>query len=148
MLEKIIEIERHFQISISIPKEILHNDHEIIDYIFSIIHTGSFSGHWNSFNTKFEVDKDFKKKVEEMEDIVYMYQYFYTAEVELFGKNFSFEVKRELNSVRFEDLEHVKRKVREADIGDIIAINYIPDPAKENIFTDCFAKKVKPEDCN
>lgn len=147
-LEKIIEIERHFQISISIPKEILHNDHEIIDYIFSIIHTGSFSGHWNSFNTKFEVDEDFKKKVEEMEDVVYMYQYFYTAEVELFGNNFSFEVKRELNSVRFEDLEHVKRKVREADIGDIIAINYIPDPAKENIFTDCFAKKVKPEDCN
>lgn len=140
-LKKLIEIERYFKVSFAVPKEILRSDHEIIDYIFSIIHMGSFSGHWTSFNIKFEVDDEFKKTVENLEDIAYLYQYTYAVDVELFEKKFSFGVKRELHSVKFENLQHIKRKVRESDIGDIITINYIPDSTKDNTFTDCFAEE-------
>lgn len=141
LLKKLVEIERYFKNSFILPKEILRSDYEVIDYIFTLIHTGSFSGHWTSCKTKFEVDDEFKKTVENLEDIPYSYQYICTADVELFEKNFSFGVKRELHSVRFENLQHIKRKVKESDIGDIITINYIPDSKLDNTFTDCFLKK-------
>lgn len=140
-LEKIVTIEQHFRVNMVIPEEISIEDHQVIDYVYDIIHLGSFTGHWSDSSVVFEISDNFKERIAEMEDKVYKYTHNCMADVELFDQQLTFPIKRELKSARFKDLAKIKQKTEVLDIGDTITLNFIPDETiGDNAYIDTFAK--------
>ncbi len=140
-LEKITTIEHHFNLNLVIPREITIEDHQTLDHIYDIIHTGSFTGHWSGLNTVFVISEDLKEKIYEVSDTLYMFAYTCVANVELFNQEFSFPMKREFRAAKFKDLMRIKEKANVLDIGDTITIHLVPDEtAGYNTYIDSFAK--------
>lgn len=140
-LEQITTIERHFDLAFKIPQDIKIEDHQIINYVYSIIRDGSFTDNWSNFNTKFEISEDLKGKIAEMNDITFVFVYSGMVNVELFDQSFSFPMKRVLNAAKIKDLMRLKQKVEFLDNSDTLTITLIPDEtAGDNTYRDTFVE--------
>lgn len=135
-LEKIVTIEEYFKVQIEIPNEISVDDHKVIDHLCGLIQ-GSYTGHWDCFEFKFNVTDETKQRISELTDDNYLLVYSGEAVISLFDHTFQLPILRQIKSAKVKDLERIKAKATVLDIDDEIKISYIPaDKCGRGTYTD------------
>ncbi|MFI3214092.1 MAG: hypothetical protein R3Y24_12235 [Eubacteriales bacterium] len=144
LLKKVTAIEKFFQLIIAIPQDITIEDHKTINYVYQIIHDGSYSGKWSNFSLKFEFGDDLKFNIEEMNDTAYSFAYSCIAKVELFDQIFDFPMRRTLNAAKIKDMDRLKQKIKVLECGDIFTVTLVPDEDnKDGIYEDVIVEDIE-----
>lgn len=126
LLEKIISIEKHFAINISIPQHITLDEYEAINRLYSLIHKGFYMCEWSLLEITFIITIEFKSRVADMTNDKYKLEYSEARDIELFGQMIHLNVTKRFNCVMMENLEKLKQKVKVLDPGDTIKIRLVP----------------------
>ena len=140
-LEKIVEIEKYFNVQINIPDEITIDDHKIINFLCDLLH-GSYTGHWDCFEFKFNVTDEIKKRISELTEDNYFLECSCEMEILLFDHIFHLPILRQIKSAKVKDLERLKAKAEVLDIDDEIKISYISaDKSGRGTYVDVIGSK-------
>lgn len=124
-LEKIVLIERYFNISIEIPNEITVGDNLLVDRLYCLIQD-QYKGNWDSYDFKMNLTKENKESIINSEDMDLTLAYSAVGTFNLFGNIFSLPIRRELECCRIKDLGRLKEKVSVLDVGDPLKFVVIP----------------------
>ena len=140
-LEKIVEIEKYFNVQIDIPDEITIDDHKIINYLCDLLHD-QYTGHWDCFEFKFNVTDEIKKRISELTEDNYFLECSCEMEILLFDQIFHLPILRQIKSAKVKDLERFKAKAEVLDIDDEIKISYISaDKSGRGTYVDVICSK-------
>ena len=139
-LEKIVAIERFFDITFCIPRELRHEDHSLIDYLYAMIEYGVFQGRQESFDFILEISESSRKSINNLSaDARFAFEYTDDVSVTLFGQTIEFPLLRRIDELMIDDHEGLKRKAEVLDNGDRIKVRCIPaDQDEFMIYSDVF----------
>ena len=142
LLKKIVEIEKYFNVQFEIPDWISIEDYEVIDHLYCLIETGTFSGRWTTMDFTFAVTDQVKERVAELTDDSYMLWYAYNAILVLFGHILHMPIRRKLECATVKDLERTKQKAQILETDDALRVKCIPgDGSKESTYIDSIASE-------
>lgn len=126
-LEKVVVIERFFDVSFHIPQELGPKDYLLIHRLYSMIENGIFQDKRNYFNLTLEVSELSRKSINDMEeDANFALAYTLDMSIILFGQTIEFPLLRRIDGAKIENLAELKRKVMALNDGDKIELKYVP----------------------
>lgn len=126
-LERIVAIERFFDIAFCIPEELKPEDHLLIHRLYSMIEHGVFQGKRQHFSFTLEVSESSRNSINNMpEDAKFALAYSENVSVVLFGQTIKFPLLREIDGAKIDNLGVLKQKVAVLNDGDNFELRYIP----------------------
>lgn len=126
-LERIVAIERYFDIAFCIPEELRPEDHLLIHRLYSMIEQGVFQGKRKQFDFTLEVSESSRTSINSMaESASLSLAYSDDVSVTLFDQTIEFPLLRRIDGARIDDPTGLKRKAEVLDDGDEIKLRYIP----------------------
>lgn len=138
-LEKIVAIETHYHITLTIPNEIDISDHQIIDRLYSMIRDGKYSGICNSFTMSFNLTEELRQSIRTIGEVACSFSCSLGMHVELFDQKLDFKIIRKIDSMRLDNFEKITKKIDALDNGDPIKVSFVSGNADPNIhYSDMF----------
>ena len=126
-LEKVVAIERFFDIAFSIPQELRAEDHSLIDQLYSMIERGVYQSRRKCFNFTLEVSELSRSSINSMsEDARFALVYTEDVTVALFGQTIKFLLLRRIDGATLDNLGELKQKIAALNDGDEIELRYVP----------------------
>jgi len=126
-LEKIVTIERFFDITFCIPQELRNEDHLLIYRLYSMIVHGIYQGKRKHFNFTLEMSDLSRSSINTMvTDARFALAYTEDVSVTLFNQTIRFPLLRRIDGAKIDDLEGLKKKVAALTDGDEIELKYVP----------------------
>ena len=138
-LEKIVAIETHYHITLTIPDEIDISDHQIIDRLYSMIRDGKYSGICSSFTMSFNLTEELRQSIRTIGEVACGFFCSLGMHVELFDQKLDFKIIRKIDSMRLDNFEKITKKIDALDNGDPIKVSFVSGNADPNIhYSDMF----------
>lgn len=138
-LEKVVAIEKHFQIALVIPEEIDVSDHQVIDRLYSMIADGKYCGCCGGFTMSFELTKELRQSVYDLGEIACSFSCKMSMKVELFNQELDFWIIRKIDCMRLESFAKTKKKLDALDDGDTLRIPFVSgDDGSDILYSDMF----------
>lgn len=122
---RIISIEKYFKKVISIPQEIYQRDWDAIVYISDLLRGETCYGEWERFIFTFTVSNDLKRKIANTEDKAFNLSLTVAASVPLWDETYELQIVRTFIAGKFEDLENLKKDIKEIKIGESIEVSFV-----------------------
>lgn len=145
ILEKILEIEQYFHVSIEVPDKVTASEYEDIDYVYSMIKQIEYRRGWKTFNIELELATESRKNITEMKDAEFGIWLNRTATAEIFGTTIHFCVQRFFPCVKVSNLAKLQEKARILDDGDKIKLTFLPGKHMDNTdYYDCIVDEASP----
>ena len=138
-LEKIVAIETHYHITLTIPDEIDISDHQIIDRLYSMIRDGKYSGICSSFTMSFNLTEELRQSIRTIGEVACSFSCSLGMHVELFDQKLDFKIIRKIDSMRLDNFEKITKKIDALDNGDPIKVSFVSGNTDPNIhYSDMF----------
>lgn len=145
ILEKVIEIEQYFGVSITVPDKVSVSDNDVITYVYSMIKGIEYRRNWKSFDVELELSAASRKNIADMQNVELGVWLDRNATAEIFDATIRFSVRRFYPCVRVNDLAKLKEKARILEDGDKIKISFLPGSHTENTdFIDSIVENAEP----
>ncbi|MFF2597259.1 hypothetical protein ACFVSZ_28330 [Priestia megaterium] len=132
-VKKLIEIEKHFNIKLNIPKEITDDDWDTIDILMLIIEHKSIDETWREVIIGFDNPKGIKTLInhQKKEKSFIICQHEDLESIKLFNQTIKgIQVKREFHNASIQDIEKLKKKQAVMEEGDLIKFKIISNSNK------------------
>ena len=94
VLEKIVAIENHFHISLTIPEEIEISDHQVINRLYSMIRDGKYCGSCSGFTMSFNLTEELRQSIRTIGETACSFSCSLGMHVELFDQKLDFNIIR------------------------------------------------------
>lgn len=138
-LEKIVAIETHYHITLTIPNEIDISDHQIIDRLYSMIRDEKYSGICSSFTMSFNLTEELRQSIRTIGEVACSFSCSLGMHVELFDQKLDFKIIRKIDSMRLDNFEKITKKIDALDNGDPIKVSFVSGNTDPNIhYSDMF----------
>lgn len=138
-LEKIVAIETHYHITLTIPDEIDISDHQIIDRLYSMIRDGKYSGICSGFTMLFNLTEELRQSIRTIGEVACSFSCSLGLHVELFDQKLDFNIIRKIDSMRLDNFEKITKKIDALDNGDPIKVSFVSGNTDPNIhYSDMF----------
>lgn len=138
-LEKIVAIETHYHITLTIPDEIDISDHQIIDRLYSMIRDGKYSGICSGFTMSFNLTEELRQSIRTIGEVACSFSCSLGMHVELFDQKLDFNIIRKIDSMRLDNFEKITKKIDALDNGDPIKVSFVSGNTDPNIhYSDMF----------
>lgn len=138
-LEKIVAIETHYHITLTIPDEIDISDHQIIDRLYSMIRDGEYSGICSGFTMSFNLTEELRQSIRTIGEVACSFSCSLGMHVELFDQKLDFNIIRKIDSMRLDNFEKITKKIDALDNGDPIKVSFVSGNTDPNIhYSDMF----------
>ena len=138
-LEKIVAIENHFHISLTIPEEIEISDHQVINRLYSMIQDGKYCGSCSGFTMSFNLTEELRQSIRTIGETACGFSCSLGMQVELFGRTLDSTIIRKIDSMRIDNYEKISKKLDALDEGDPIKVPFISSDTDRNIhYSDMF----------
>lgn len=139
LLEKIVAIETHYHIMLTIPEEIDISDHQVIDRLYSMIRDGKYNGICSSFTMSFNLTEELRQSIRTIGEVACGFSCSLGMHVELFDQKLDFKIIRKIDSMRLDNFEKITKKIDALDNGDPIKVSFVSGNADPNIhYSDMF----------
>lgn len=138
-LEKIVAIENHFHISLTIPEEIEISDHQVINRLYSMIRDGKYCGSCSGFTMSFNLTEELRQSIRTIGETACSFSCSLGMHVELFDQKLDFNIIRKIDSMRLDNFEKITKKIDALDNGDPIKVSFVSGNTDPNIhYSDMF----------
>lgn len=138
-LEKIVAIETHYHITLTIPDEIDISDHQIIDRLYSMVRNGKYSGICSGFTMSFNLTEELRQSICTIGEVACSFSCSLGMHVELFDQKLDFNIIRKIDSMRLDNFEKITKKIDALDNGDPIKVSFVSGNTDPNIhYSDMF----------
>lgn len=138
-LEKIVAIENHFHISLTIPEEIEISDHQVINRLYSMIRDGKYCGSCSGFTMSFNLTEELRQSIRTIGETACSFSCSLGMHVELFDQKLDFNIIRKIDSMRLDNFEKITKKIDALDNGDPIKASFVSGNTDPNIhYSDMF----------
>ena len=138
-LEKIVAIETHYHITLTIPDEIDISDHQIIDRLYSMLRDGKYSGICSGFTMSFNLTEELRQSIRTIGEVACSFSCSLGMHVELFDQKLDFNIIRKIDSMRLDNFEKITKKIDALDNGDPIKVSFVSGNTDPNIhYSDMF----------
>lgn len=138
-LEKIVAIETHYHITLTIPDEIDISDHQIIDRLYSMVRGGKYSGICSGFTMSFNLTEELRQSICTIGEVACSFSCSLGMHVELFDQKLDFNIIRKIDSMRLDNFEKITKKIDALDNGDPIKVSFVSGNTDPNIhYSDMF----------
>lgn len=138
-LEKIVAIENHFHISLTIPEEIEISDHQVINRLYSMIQDGKYCGSCSGFTMSFNLTEELRQSIRTIGETACSFSCSLGMHVELFDQKLDFNIIRKIDSMRLDNFEKITKKIDALDNGDPIKVSFVSGNTDPNIhYSDMF----------
>ena len=138
-LGKIVAIENHFHISLTIPDSIEISDHQVINRLYSMIRDGKYCGSCSGFTMSFNLTEELRQSIRTIGETACGFSCSLGMQVELFGQTFDTTIIRKIDSMRIDNYEKISKKLDALDEGDPIKVPFISSDTDRNIhYSDMF----------
>lgn len=138
-LEKIVAIETHYHITLTIPDEIDISDHQIIDRLYSMVMDGKYSGICSGFTMSFNLTEELRQSICTIGEVACSFSCSLGMHVELFDQKLDFNIIRKIDSMRLDNFEKITKKIDALDNGDPIKVSFVSGNTDPNIhYSDMF----------
>lgn len=135
-MEKIVEIETYFNDSIHIPEEITQDYYYAVSYLSALIRGEERTGGWSKFEFDMPLTAELKQKIAESDDRQFTLSYIGSITVTLFEKEYELSAIRVFDSVKYQDIDKLKRKADALDENDTIKITFLPSDGESGTMRD------------
>lgn len=135
-VEKVVEIEKYFCDSISIPEEISRDYYHTVSYLANLVRGDESTGGWSKFEVNLALTKELRRRITESDNEKFSLSYVGSISVTLFEKPYELSVVKVFESVIYQDIDKLKRKVEVLDEGDIIKLTFLPGDGENGIWRD------------
>ena len=142
LLEKIVAIEKYFNIAFSIPDWVSREEYETIVHIYDLIVSGEYRSSWSNMDFTFIATPTTREKIIEMTDDIYTLIYACPQKIVLFNQTIQLAIRRQINGAIIDDINKVKAKAKLLYDDETIKIRFIPKSSKrKSIFSDTLASE-------
>lgn len=124
-LEKIVVIEEYFHVTLTVPEKIEVSEQSTIDQLSSMIVNGEYRGTCGSFTMSLKLTKEIRQSLYDIGDRACMFSYDMDTKAELFGQEWTLQIRREINCMRVENYTKVMKLLEALDDGDSMEINFV-----------------------
>ena len=124
-LEKIVAIENHFHISLTIPEKIEISDHQVINRLYSMIRDGKYCGNCRDVTMTFNLTEELRQSIRTIGESVCGFSCSLGMHMELFGQALDFTIIRKSDSIRIDNFEKINKKFDALDEGDPIKVTFV-----------------------
>ena len=138
-LEKIVAIENHFHISLTIPEKIEISDHQVINRLYSMIRDGKYCGNCRDVTMTFNLTEELRQSIRTIGETACSFSCSLGMHVELFDRKLDFNIIRKIDSMRLDNFEKITKKIDALDNGDPIKVSFVSGNTDPNIhYSDMF----------
>jgi len=128
-LRNIIYLEVKFKKVINIPTEIYQDDMDTIQYLVNTLNGKGYSGEWTDVNFEMKLTPENRITLLRKEDIPLIISFLAEITVSLFNDNFTIKkIRRTFKKAYYKNLDKVVKLAEILDDGDIIKIEFVPEP--------------------
>lgn len=131
------EIESYYSVHIDIPDEVSEDDYDIIKYLATLLRRESYTWNWSKFEFTVPLNAEIKNSISAMsEQSVFGFSFIADLSTRIFNQTLNFSVMRELECVKFYNIEKLKKKIAVLDFDDILKVCLLPCDDAHNHMKD------------
>lgn len=144
-LSRVVEIEKYFKKAISIPNDLYQSDWDAVFYISDLLRGQTCYGEWSRHIFTFNVSEELKKSIANTEDKEFSLSYVGVAKVHLWDSIYEVPIARTFEAGKFENLEHLKRKIEALENGDSVEAIFVTSGSIGKLSDVLYEKEVSPQ---
>lgn len=134
--EMVVAVEKHFDVIVNVPTEILDSQYRMLQYLYSLIIGDTNTVTWSTLALRMDLTEKLKADIAEWRDTKFTLAYIGSVEVPLWNQNYELPIIRRYLCVKPKDLDRLKKKAEILDIDEEICLNFIPGDGEQGIFED------------
>jgi len=134
--EMVVAVEKHFDVIVDVPNEILDSQYRMLQYLHSLIIGDTNTVTWSTLALRMDLTEKLKSDIAEWGDTKFALAYVGSVEVPLWGQKYELPIVRRYLCVKPKDLERMKKKADALDIGEEICLNFVPGDGEQGIWED------------
>lgn len=134
--EMVVAVEKHFDVIVDVPNEILDSQYRMLQYLHSLIIGDTYTVTWSTLALRMDLTEKLKSDIAEWGDTKFALAYVGSVEVPLWGQKYELPIVRRYLCVKPKDLERMKKKADALDIGEEICLNFVPGDGEQGIWED------------
>lgn len=125
LLKKLHSIEQYYHVQLVLPDEITQSDYQNIDYLFTLIKDGAFSGVWKDFAVSIEITKESRAMLQGMTDSNYAFVGCCQQVVTLFGEDITFYIQRQMLDGKIDNYERFTKRIELFNDGETFILKMV-----------------------
>lgn len=134
--EMVVAVEKHFDVIVDVPTEILDSQYRMLQYLYSLIIGDTNSVTWSTLALRMDLTEELKTDIAEWGDTKFALAYVGSVEVPLWEQKYEVPIVRRYLCVKPKDLDRLKKKADVLDIGEEICLNFVPGDGEQGIWED------------
>lgn len=138
--EMIVAVEKHFDVIVDVPTEILDSQYRMIQYLYSLIIGDTNTVTWSTLALRMDLTEKLKTDIGAWGDTKFALAYVGSVEVPLWGQKYELPIIRRYLCVKPKDLERLKKKADVLDIGEEICLNFVSGDGEQGVWEDTMRK--------
>lgn len=134
--EMVVAVEKHFNVMVNVPTEILDSQYRLLQYLYSLIIGDTNTVTWSTLALRMDLTEKLKADISEWGDTKFALAYVGSVEVPLWEKKYEVPIIRRYLCVKPKDLDRLKKKADVLDIGEEICMNFVPGDGVQGTWED------------
>ena len=134
--EMVVAVEKHFDVIVDVPTEILDSQYRMLQYLYSLIIGDTNTVTWSTLALRMDLTEKLKADIAEWSDTKFALSYVGSVEVPLWEQKYELPIIRRYLCVKPKDLDRLKKKAEILDIDEEICLNFVPGDGEQGILED------------
>lgn len=134
--EMVVAVEKHFDVIVDVPTEILDSQYRMLQYLYSLIIGDTNTVTWSTLALRMDLTEKLKADIAEWGDTKFALAYVGSVEVPLWEQKYELPIIRRYLCVKPKDLDRLKKKADVLDIGEEICLNFVPGDGEQGVWED------------
>ena len=134
--EMVVAVEKHFDVIVDVPNEILDSQYRMLQYLYSLIIGDTNTVTWSTLALRMDLTEKLKSDIAEWGDTKFALAYVGSVEVPLWGQKYELPIVRRYLCVKPKDLDRLKKKADVLDVGEEICLNFVPGDGEQGAWED------------